>query len=531
MGSAPPPYSPQDARWQAREMKAQARAQRDQWKAQARAQRAYYRACWRGAHRPSFIGPVVLLAIGIIALLISTGRMDAVDFWAWYAHWWPMLLIGLGALLLGEYFLDWHSPWVGRRPLGGLVWLVILLICLGWISREGHLVGPFAWEFSGDNGNDFWNWMGPEHDNDVQIDQVLTAAKPSVSISDPRGDVTITPSSDGKLHVRAHEMVHRTSDDEARKVFGELKPKVETSSGGAVVSVPEKDGARVDLTVEMPAASYATVTAEHGDVTADGLNNGIQVTDDHGEVKLEDISGDAQGHMDQGDFSAHNVQGKVLVDGNGDDITLSAIKGAATIDGDFYGDIHMEQMSGAVHYQSSMTTLDIPRLDGSLTLDKSDLSVSRAAGPVRVIAKSKDIDLTQVAGDAHIEDSDGDVDLVTASPLGNVQVTDHTGNVIVTMPEDASFTVTGSTSDDEAVRTDFPLHMATDGGRQTLSGSVGHGGVQLQLETEHGNLELRKGTNTTLAATPSDQSEPAVTAPGAKHFRAPAGVKPEVKQQ
>jgi DUF4097 and DUF4098 domain-containing protein YvlB len=509
MGSAPPPYSPQDARWQARQMKDAARAQRDQYKAQLRAQKEYYKACWRGARRPTFVGPIVLLTIGIIALLLATGRMDAVEFWGWYAKWWPMLLIGLGGLLLAEYFIEWNSPWAGRRPLGGIVWLVILMIGLGWISREGQLVGPFAWTMSGDNSDEFWNWMGPEHDNDVQIDQALTSAKPTVTIENPRGDVTITPSTDAQMHVRAHQMVHRTSDDEARKVFLQLKPKVQTSSGGAVISVPEKDGARVDLTVEVPPAAYATVTAGHGDVTADGLTGGIQVTADHGEVKLEDITGDAQGHMSHGDFSAHNVQGRVLVDGNGDDVTLSEIKGSATVNGDFYGDIHVEQISGPVHYQSSMTTMDIPKLEGSLTLDKSDLSLSRASGPLRLVAKAKDIDLSQIAGDAHIEDSDGDVNLVTSSPLGNVEITDRSGNVIVTMPEDASFSVTGSTSGDEAVRTDFPLRMSTDGGRQTLNGSVGHGGVQLQLETDHGNLELRKGSGGALEAERPEKPEKA----------------------
>jgi DUF4097 and DUF4098 domain-containing protein YvlB len=528
MASAPPPYTPpQDPRWQARQMREAARAQRHQWKAQARAQRDYYKACWRGARRPSFVGPVVLLAIGIIALMLETGRLDAVDFWSWYAHWWPMLLIVLGALLLGEYFLDWHSPWAGRRPIGGLIWLVIFMIFLGWIAKDGHLVGPFAWQF-GDNNDNFWSWMGPEHDNDVQIDQGLPA-RATVSISDPRGDITITPSSDGQMHLRAHQMVHRTSDDDARKIFGELKPKVETSSGGAVVTVPEKDGARVDLTVELPASAYATLTAEHGDITAEGLTNGVQVTDGQGDVKLEDIGGDAQGHMNNGDFSAHNVQGRVLVDGSGDDVTLSEVKGTATISGEFSGDIHVEQMSGLVHYQSSMTTLDIPRLDGSLTLDSSDLSVSRAAGPLHVVTKAKDIELTQIAGDANIEDSDGDVDVTTATPLGNVQITDRTGNVIVTMPENANFSVTGSTSGDEAVRTDFPLQMSTQGDRQTLAGSVGHGGVKLELETDHGNLELRKGPELSLASADAGPPEEAVA--GARHFKAPAGQKPVVNNQ
>jgi DUF4097 and DUF4098 domain-containing protein YvlB len=316
-------------------------------------------------------------------------------------------------------------------------------------------------------------------------------------------------------------MVHRDSDTEAQKIFANLKPKLDASGGGAVVTVPEKQGARVDLTLELPVSSFATITAGHGDVTADGLNGGVQVTANHGEVKLEDIGGDAQGHIDHGDFSAHNVQGRVLVDGHGDDVTLSQIAGQVTINGDFFGDIHLEQIGSEIHYHSSQTTLDIPHLMGALTLDKSDLSVSQAGGPVRVIARSKDIDLTQIAGDAHIEDSNGDVNVVMANPLGNVQITDHTGNVIVTIPENANFSVTGSTSADEAVRTDFPLKMSTDGGRQTLDGSVGHGGVQLQLETDHGNLELRKGENATLSMTPP-KPPGAPNAPGApKHLKAP----------
>jgi DUF4097 and DUF4098 domain-containing protein YvlB len=516
MGTVPPPYS-REARWQAKQA---ARAQRMQWKAQARAQKDYYRSMWRGYRRPSFTGPLVLLSIGVIALLLTTGRLDAVDFWGWYARWWPMLLIVLGGLLLAEHYLDWRSPWGYRRGMGGIVWLVILMICLGWVSREGHLVGPFSWDMSGDNGDNFWNWMGAEHDNDVQMDQTLTAAKPVVSIDDPAGDITITASADKQMHLRAHEMVHRDSDAAARRLFDELKPKIETSGGGAVITVPEKEGARVDLTVELPAAAYATVTAGHGDVTADGLNGGVQVTDHQGEVKLEDITGDAQGHMDHGDFAAHNVQGRVLVDGQGDDVTLSAIQGAVTINGEFFGDIHLEQIASDVHYHSSMTSLDIPHLVGALTLDKSDLSVSQAMGPVRIVARSKDIDLTQIAGDAHVEDSNGDVNVVTALPLGNLQITDNTGNVIVTMPDTANFTVTGSTSSDEAVRTDFPLKMTTEGGRQTLEGSVGKGGVELQLQTEHGNLELRKGESTTLTLNP-----PPAPGPGARHFKPEPGTK------
>ena len=530
MAATPPPYTPDDARWQTREARRAARAQRQQWKAQARAQRDYYRQYWHGFHRPSFVGPIVLLTAGILALLMETGRLDAVVFWAWYANWWPVILIALGGLLLAEYFLDWNRPWGGRRSMGGLVWLVILVIGLGLVSRHGHLVGPFAWQMS-DNNDDFFSWMGAEHDNDVQIDQTLSMAKPSITVDDPRGDITITPSADGQMHLHAHQMVHRTSDSEARKVFDQLRPKVEVTSGGAVVSVPHEQGARVDLNLEVPAASFATITGGRGDITADGLNGGLQINSSHGDVKLEDITGDAQGHIDHGDFAAHNIRGRVLIDGQGDDVTLSQIQGATTINGEFFGDIHLEQIGGPVHFHSSMTTLEVPRLVGSLTLDKDTLSISKAAGPVRIMARSKDINLSQVAGYAHIEDSNGDINLVSVNPLGNIQIADRTGNVIVTIPRDASFTVNGSTSADEAIHTDFPLKMSSEGNRQTLRGAVGSGGVQLQLDTEHGSLELRKGDTGTLAMSPPEPPAPPTPPGSGKHFRAAPGNKPVEQEE
>lgn len=513
-----PPFSPQDPRWQARQARWQAKAARRQAKAQWRAQRNYYRAYWRGARRPTFIGPLVLIAIGVIALLISIGRLDAGQFWFWYAHWWPVLLIAMGGVLFVEYLLEWNRPWMGYRPSGGLIWLVLLLIFFGWVSREGRLVGPFSWQF---DNNNFFNWLGPEHDNDVQRSYPLPGARPAVTIDDPRGDLTLTASTDGQMHVNAHEVVHRDSDQAAQRVFGELKPKVDFSPAGAVLTIAQEDGSSVDLTVQMPPGALVTVTAGHGDVVANGLA-GLQVTGNDGDMKLSNIAGDVQAHMHHGDFSANSIQGRLLVDGTGDDVTVSDVRGSAAINGEFFGDIHLEQIGQAVQFHSSRTSLDIPHLDGSLSLGSGDLSVNRASGPIHIAAKSKDIEMTQIAGNADIDDSDGDVTLVAAQPLGNVQVTDRTGDVVVTMPENAGFTVTGSTSGDEDIHTDFPLKVTTANGRQTLEGTVGNGGVTLQLQTDHGDLELRKGSDMTLASETSGK---------AKHFHLPKGAKPKTSEE
>ena len=58
----------------------------------------------------------------------------AANFWAWYGHWWPLLLIGAGLALLGEWALDLRRETPVRRS-GGFVGILILLAILGFARR------------------------------------------------------------------------------------------------------------------------------------------------------------------------------------------------------------------------------------------------------------------------------------------------------------------------------------------------------------------------------------------------------------
>ncbi len=110
-GPGQPPYgtgvpygmNPRDYwRYQKEQNKAAWRAQRDVWRAQRDALRAQNRAM----RTPSVAGPVILIVVGIIALLLITGRIDADQFWTWFGHWWPVLLIAIGVVALAEWAID-----------------------------------------------------------------------------------------------------------------------------------------------------------------------------------------------------------------------------------------------------------------------------------------------------------------------------------------------------------------------------------------------------------------------------------------
>ncbi|MGC2162350.1 MAG: DUF4097 family beta strand repeat-containing protein [Silvibacterium sp.] len=504
-GQYPPQY-PQDPRRQARDY---ARAQRDQM----RAQRHYWRAYWRGGRRPSITGPIILVAIGVVALMIEMGRINGYAVWDWYVQWWPVLLIAVGVVSLLEYFFDRGDPYAGRRAGGGFVFLIFLLLFLGWGAHTAHHWGPIGRQL-GMNNNDLLFMFGEEHDNDVQMAQAA-AANGTVTVQNPRGDVTVTASTDDQIHLQAHEAVHTSSDKDAEKAFDAIHPQITTAGSGLIVSVPQHRGAEVSLTLSVPETTFVTVNADHGDVSVEGLKNNADVTAGQGDVKFDGMTGDVHARMSNGDFSAHAIGGQVFLNGHAEDVTLSEIKGQAVLDGEFFGDTHLEQMSGSVHFHSSRTAIDMPKLGGDLTLDSDDLTANQTGGPLRIVTRSKNIELTQAAGDIHIENSDGDVNVTAAAPLGNVEIMNHTGELTLTVPANASFAVTGSTTDDSDLQTDFPLQVTTSGDQKQVSGTVGENAVRLDLTTTHGNLELRKGS-AEVAPTP-----PEPPAPPVRHLHAP----------
>ncbi len=475
MGTIPP----NDPRGAARQAKDYARAQRAYWR--------YY----RGAGRRSIVRPVALIVVGVVALLVETGRIPADMFWNWYGQWWPLLLIALGMLLLLEYFFDRGNPNAGRGS-GGVVWLVVFLVIIGW-SIHGTQQN---WNWFGNDSSNFWNMMSPQYDHKVQMNQVLQVPKgvtPIVNVDVPRGDLTITASTDGMIHLSGHQIARTGSQDDANRDFDATRPKISATATGANIAVPAKDGTSVDLTLEVPAEAATVIQSGRGDVTVEGLNGSVDITARRGDVQIAQIGGSAQVRMKRGDFTASGVKGTAMVDGSGGDVTLSRVGGDTSIHGEFTGDVHLQQIGGTVSFVSSRTQITVPHLVGQMTLDSGDLGMDRASGPIVIVGRAKNIDLSSIAGGVQITDSDGDVNLAMGLPMGEVKVTNRTGSIRLQVPQNANFQVKASTSADESLNSDFPLTTSTQNGQKTLQGQVGSGGPQVELTTTHGSVEISKG--------------------------------------
>lgn len=476
----PPPYPPSRAQW---------KAQRAQWKMQSRMQRAAYRASFRGTAHRSIVGPIFLIAIGVLALLMTMHRINVDYFWHWYGHWWPLLLIGAGVLLaLESLMLAGHSR---VRLGGGVVFLVLLLAFVGIIASHNHV----NWQSVGDqlqlgDNVNLAEMFGNKHQAKEQISHALPANS-SVVIQNAHGDVILTAGSDDQMHLTVDKTVYSGSDREAQRELDALEPLITSSGNVVTVHMPSSDSHVADMIIALPATVAAQVRIDHGDVTISGRKAAVTVNSSQGDVELTSIVGSVQVAMHQGDFTGHDLQGDFALSGRMNDVTLSQVTGSSTLTGDFFGDVHLDHLLGSVHLHSSRTEIQAARIDGSVSLSDGDLTMDNAVGPVLVSTHAMDITMKHIQGEVRVKNSDGSIAVNVVDPVAAMDIENRNGSVDVTVPKNAKFTVQGAATDGE-INSDFTLTQNSANDHATASGSIGGGGPVLHIVAEKGDIHLRK---------------------------------------
>jgi len=524
----PPPYPPYDPKTQWRvyreQQKAAWRAQRDAWKAQRHAMKASYVGVY-GPRVPSIVGPVILIAVGVIALLLVTGHVNSGQFWGWYGQWWPLLLIVAGLALLAEWAIDLRRETPVRRG-GSFVGILILLAVVGIGAAAWNHAQPWFNHWNGNDGDDFFNAFGlPEHDMEQQLLNQQIPANAAIQIENPRGDISITAGDGSAIQVQAHEVAYANSDTEAKKVFDAVAAHL-TASGSSVLLKSESNSyGFVNLTVTVPKTAKVTVNNGKGDVSASGLGAGITVSA-RGDVQLSAIAGPVEAHFTKGnhDISAHDIQGDLALEGDSSDITFSEIKGKVTQSGEIFGGAHLENIHGPVHMHTSRTDVDLAELPGDLTLDSGDLRVNQAKGQIRIVTRSKDIDLNQVYGDSYVETRNG---RIAVEPAGaySVEAKNNKGDIEVTLPPNASASVNARTHNGD-ILSDYPI-AATSGENKLATFTIGSGASKIVLNANDGDVHIKKGPgfssapSTPSPATPNQPKVPMLNVP--PYHRIPPG--------
>ena len=528
--SSQPPYPPYDPQMQWRTYRAQQRAaryaQREAWRAQ---RRAWKMQMGYTPRVPSIVGPILLIAIGVIWLLVYSGRIPMGTFATWYGHWWPMLLILAGIGLLVEWALDMRRATPVRRS-GGFVGILILLAFFGMCSTVWAHHGAAMTQDWTDNGDNWFNFFGEQHDYDQPSQQVELPAGGIVQIDNPHGDVNITAGDGSTVSVANHENAFAESDSAARSIFEAEKAQLTLAGTSAQIKSNDSGKGRVNMTVTVPKSAQVVINAAHGDVTLSGVESPVTINAARGDVNVSAIKGTVTVHFSshKGDFSAHQIDGDLIADGNCNDVTLSNISGKTILNGDIFGDTHLESLTGPLHIHTSVTDLEVAALPGDLTLDSDDLRVTDAKGALHVTTREKDVDASQIYGDVSIDDNRGDVSVAPAAGMYSVDARSGKGDIEVTLPPDASVTVDGHTRNGD-ILSDFPLSISGDDSK-SVSGKIGAGAGHVNLKADVGDVHIKRGTGYPPAPpAPAEGAAPAAppkALTNAPHLKAPKSPAP-----
>jgi len=545
MASYPPPYPPPgpfnpDPRAQRRYIKDMGRAQkaaaREYIRQEAR-RRAFERQQYRAFRRSSIVGPLLVLAAGVVFLLIGLGRVPMATFLDWYGRWWPLLLLGAGVILVAEWGFDQYmhhegEPFVRRGIGGGAILLLIFLAIAGPIIRAVHANSSNNFWGNGFsiNPDNFDELFGEKRDSEQQIDQPF-APGTSLAIDNPHGDVTITgKSGDNHIHITDSKQIYARSDSEADDKAARLNPTVELTGSTLSISVPSVAGATSDLSITVPDFGETTVTANHGTVNVSAMRAPVNVTTNHGDIELNSIAGPVNAHTNSSgsSFTAHNITGTVALKGHAQDLSITDVSGGVSMEGEFFGGTHLERLHGPVNFHTTRTQLGFTQLDGALDLSsQSEMTGSQIVGPIHLHTSSRNISLERVAGDVDIADSKGSVEVTSASPLGNVTIENRDGSINLTVPEHAGFGIDAETRDG-SVENDLALSSTSTHNLTTLHGRVGDGATQIILHTSHADIEVHKGDIAAPVA-PAPPPPPAKPEPPAKPPTKPAAPKTPTK--
>ena len=466
-------------------------------------------------YRRSIAGPLILIVVGGLFLARNLGWHYPI--WHWFGHWWPLLLILWGVIVLIERVA---GGGYGRRGIGaGTVLLLILLVVLGVAAHHSSDVdwGNVRDQLQMDD--DVGGIFGTAYTFDDTLEQAFPAHG-SLRIVCDRGALNITAADDNTLRVVVHKKLYASNQTDADKYNAGSKPEI-TVTGDSVLLNANTNGAgdhnvEADMDIAVPAGAMVDIASKRGDVTVNQRKADVKISLQHGDVSLSEISGAATIGLEKGSITANQISGDVDISGHVDDVTLDDVGGGVRLNGDFYEDVRLSKIAKSVIFKTSRSDMEIASVPGELEIASDTVRGSQLDGPSRVNTSSKDIHLEEVSGDLQVQSNNGDVEVTTAgkqpaskmnvntqhgdvaltlsgkTPPDKVNVASQHGDVTLTLSPSAGFQISATTRKGD-ISSDFgSVKIDQNNGTSQASGTVGNGTSKLQVTTETGDIRIVK---------------------------------------
>jgi DUF4097 and DUF4098 domain-containing protein YvlB len=291
------------------------------------------------------------------------------------------------------------------------------------------------------------------------FDRNYTVTGPTLmELTNASGDVNITGSADGKVHVHGDVRASGFGFDNPQKRLDDTvsNPPIEQRGDTLRIGKEMSQTRHISIayTIQVPRDSEVTATVASGTQTIRGVRGPVKVQAASGSIRIEKIERDAQLSTLSGSVSATDIGGDLRVSSASGSVTVSNAK----------GDVRVNALAGVIRVSKS---------GGRIEADT-------ASGEVEIEGAANDIKAHAVSGRVSVQGNPG------ANSYWELKTV--SGTVQLGVPASANLHLSAEATSGE-IRTDIPI-VVEEQSKHSLRAHMGSGGGRVDVHTVSGEIRV-----------------------------------------
>lgn len=279
-----------------------------------------------------------------------------------------------------------------------------------------------------------------------------------LELTNASGDVDITGSADGKVHVRGDVRASGLGFDNPQKRLDDTLANPPVEQRGDTIRIGKEisrmRNISIAYTIQVPHDTEVSDTVASGTQIIRGVRGPVKVQAASGSIRVEKVERDTQLSTASGSVSATDMGG---------DVRISSVSGSATVT-DARGDVQVNAIAGVIRVYKAGGRIEADTTGG-------DVEIQGAAADVKAKAVSGRVSVQGNPG------ADNYWELKTVS-----------GSVQLAVPATANLHLSAEAATGE-IRTDIPI-VIEEQGKHSLRAHMGSGGGRVDVHTVSGEIRV-----------------------------------------
>jgi len=279
-----------------------------------------------------------------------------------------------------------------------------------------------------------------------------------LEITNASGDVDITGSADGKVHVRGDVRASGFGFDNPQKRLDDTVANPPIEQTGDTIRIGKEmsrmRNVSIAYAIQVPRDTEVSATVASGAQTIRGVRGPVKVQASSGSIRVEKIERYTQLTTASGTISATDV---------GNDLRISSASGSVTVS-KVRGDVDVTAISGVIH-------------------------ISNPGGRVEAGTASGDVDIQGATHDVKAHAASGRVSVQGNPGAENYwELKTASGGVQLAVPGSANLHISAEAVSGE-IRSDIPI-VIEEQGKHSLRAHMGSGGGRADIHTVSGEIRI-----------------------------------------